>query len=144
MNTVDIPLLLQRALKAGGLNGVTAKSVRKMPHLEEPLICVGDSLVSWIPGPIGNFLGWSAEETPVYGRCLEATGFLDVYTPYHLGADAADQLVCKAVDALWNFLGTLTKERISVDEAHYDPNSDCFRCRITVKVRALMYTNEVT
>jgi hypothetical protein len=131
------------ALKGAGVAATSALPAATMPQLNGPVTAVGLQSATATRSGFYDYLGLETMDDgsrrELYGRKLEATLFLDIYSPARLGgaecrraAEAVSEVLLCGVDGV--SLGTFT-----LGQCVYDEASNCFLCACTVEANAYVY-----
>ena len=127
----QILLLLEQAQ----LSCAIAFPNRRMPRLEKPTVMLGLSEVQLQPCALCNYLG-SDGQTACSAVGYEEKIYLDIYSPYLSGGYQCDIIADKVLQALINGITDFSFSSISRGACYYDPDTDCFRCKISITTQA--------
>lgn len=114
----------------------------KLPRLQSPMVTVGGKGVELRPIAIGDYLGANADQNVCTGFLAATTVVLDVYSPYKSGGTACYETMQAAVQVLLAGGTGQTLRKIIVNNVHFDPDADYYRCSALLTFEALNYQAE--
>lgn len=114
----------------------------RQPLLTEPTAFAGVLETSMEPRFAGNFMYFDRENQSWHGVLAETTIFFDIYAPYRMGAPACVQMRDRVRDALMDCFTRYTVRNMTCGSCSYDPKSDYFRSRITLKIQTWLSIEE--
>lgn len=130
------------ALSAVGITAVRQQPQLTLPLLSAPVTAVGLAGAKGEEQAFFEYLGELEQEggtVSLYGRRLEAEISLTVYCPKKLGGQRCRQEADSICQLLSGSLNGIRFAGFSVEPCRYEPESDLFRCGITVQARAYLY-----
>ena len=107
----------------------------RLPLLTEPTVFAEVLETSLEPRFAGNFLYFDSQNQSWHGVLAETTLFFDIYSPYRMGAPACVEMRDRVQDALMDCFTRYTVRNMTCGSCSYNPKSDYFRCRITLKLQ---------
>ena len=107
----------------------------KVPLMISPMVYAGVLETSVEPGFAGNFLYEDGLGNPWYGLSAETTLFFDIYSPYLKGGQVCQNTRDTVAELLLDSFRNHTVRNLTCGQCSYDPKSDCYRCRITLKLK---------
>ena len=114
----------------------------KLPRLQSPMVTVGGKAAELRPIAIGDYLGADADQNVCTGFLAATTVVLDVYSPYKSGGTACYETMQAAVQVLLAGGTGQTLRKIIVNNVHFDPDADYYRCSALLTFEALNYQAE--
>lgn len=139
---MDLLTELRQRLADWGVHCVLAMPNLKLPRLTQSGVFLGILESVMTPRFAGNLLYLDGIHNPSHAVQAETTVFFDIYTPYRLGAPACQQMRAKVRNALLTAFTYYTVQNLTCGSCYYDPKSDYFRCRITLKIQTWMSLDE--
>lgn len=106
----------------------------RQPLLSEPTVFAEVLETSLEPGFAGNFMYFDEENQSCHGVKADTTLFFDIYSPYRMGAPACVEMRDRVRDVLMGCFDRYTVRNMTCSSCSYNPKSDYFRCRITLKL----------
>ena len=134
---VDIKPRIYQLLTNAGLHCLTEFPMTKLPRLQSPMVTVGGKGVELRPIAIGDYLGADADQNVCTGFLAATTVVLDVYSPYKSGGTACYETMQAAVQVLLAGGTGQTLRKIIVNNVHFDPDADYYRCSALLIYEAL-------
>lgn len=128
---------LVSAIEASGLPCAAAFSLRTLPLLDAPLVIVGESMLL-SPVVFNDALGMAPGSVTVLCHQAEHTVLLDIYVPYRSGGYAVGAVIDELLLTLEGIPNSYRLQSIQVGQVYYEPESDCFRCTLTVHLLSLL------
>jgi len=117
-------------LEAKQIPAAIAFPKRKMPRLTESTIMLWPTERRIFSFCHGNLLGLSGTQEVYSLACTEAV-VCDIYSPYLSGGYQCDILASTVFNCLCELSGV--NASITRTQTYYDPDTDCFRCKILVE-----------
>ena len=138
----DLLTKLVVLLTLAGVRCRAAFMAAKIPLLTSPITIV-DGTMTLSAAAIGDVFG--KDGTGKYYNCklAEYTALLDIYAPYiGNGGAMIEPTVRSLLTALKTEPEGYRMRSIEVGRMHYDADSDCFRCTVSVKYGAFLVLAE--
>lgn len=123
-------------LQRSGIRAQAALPKQNMPLLRSPMTAVGLQTVQCDGAK--QYLGIRNGQE-LYGKRIEATLQIDVYSPEAAGGSAAREAVSQVLDVLIGGLEDVEITQLSVQKCEYEPKSECFMGTILAQCRAFGY-----
>lgn len=139
---VDIKPRIYQLLNNAGLHCLTEFPLKNLPRLQSPMVAVGVKAVELSPAAIGGYLGEDADQKACSGFLASTTVLLDAYSPYKSGGTACYETMQAAVQVLLAGGTGQTLRKIIVNNVHFDPDADYYRCSALLIYEALNFQVE--
>jgi hypothetical protein len=121
--------LVLDSLRDKGIRCIRALPSQRLPVLSEALAAVGVKRMELRRGDAATvFAKW--------------TVFADLYAAYRLGADCCEGAGRTVAAALLEGFADCAVDHVRAGEIFYDPNSDCFRQRVTAEISSYLEKGE--
>lgn len=124
------------ALSDAGLHVLRITSIQTLPRLEQPMVAVRVYEGSRRSLAQNDLLGYHYSSGRTTGKELTVQGELTVYSPYRGGPQLCEDAVSETLRALDGGLSMATLSRLDCGPMEYDPDADCFCCRILAALTA--------
>ena len=123
-------------LMEAGLHVLRITSIQTLPRLEQPMGAVRVSQSSRRSIAQDDLLGYHYDSGRTTGKELAVEAELTVYSPYRGGPQLCEDAASEVQRALDGGLEMATLSRLDCGPLAYDPDADCFCCRITATLTA--------
>lgn len=137
----DLITKLTERLNAAGIHCAAAFSVGRLPMLKSPMVVV-DCSTELSPAAIGGCFGRDINGRYYTCHAAAHTATLEIYAPYLGGGTAIGAVVRKLLLALQTAPEGYSLHSIQVGQVHYDADSDCFRCTLSVRLDSYLSLTE--
>lgn len=136
--------LLLTLLRGAGLHCERSFPASRLPRLKTPLTCVSVSDFVRVPAAVDSFVGTDASGRSCLGYRESFSALLDIFFPYQGGGESCPEYIEQVLGLLAAGFSDLSAERMTVTPVTFDPDTDCYRCTISVVLSAVVCQTQDT
>lgn len=118
------------SLSDAGLHVLRITSIQTLPRLEWPMVAIRVYESHRSSVAQDDLLGYHYSSGHTYGKELEVQAELMVYSPYRAGPQLCEDAISLTLSALDKGLSMANLSSMDSGPMAYDPDADCFCCRI--------------
>ncbi len=130
-------------LTSAGIHAIHGFDGRDFPVLDAPMVAVRMENVSYQPICAGNLLCQRAGKRAV-GFLAEGTMLLEVYDDYRHGVQSCTEIAQQTASLCTQIPQVSIRDGIQMQQVRYEPDYDCFCCKVIAKLRVLTARVEST
>lgn len=123
-------------LTSAGIHAIHGFDGRDFPVLDAPMVAVSMENVTYRPICAGNLLGQRAGRRAL-GFLAEGTMLLEVYDDFRHGVQSCTEVAAQAAGLCTELPEVSIRDGIQVAQVRYEPDYDCFCCKVSANVRVI-------